>query len=69
MVLDHLINKYFEELTENDLHIINIIRQNMDDMSAMKIHDLSKLTHTSISTIHRLVKKMGLKAIATLSFT
>lgn len=45
MVLDHLINKHFEQLTENDLHIINIIRQNIDQISNMKIHDLSKLTH------------------------
>ncbi|RIM00905.1 MurR/RpiR family transcriptional regulator [Staphylococcus equorum] len=68
MVLDHLINKHFEKLTENDLHIINIIRQNMDDMSAMKIHDLSKLTHTSISTIHRLVKKMGFEGYSNFKF-
>ena len=69
MVLDHLINKHFEELTENDLHIINIIRQNMDDMSAMKIHDLSKLTHIPSQRFMTRLKKWGLKAIATLSFT
>ncbi|MEJ7473751.1 hypothetical protein WL504_08775 [Staphylococcus saprophyticus] len=68
MVLDHLINKHFEQLTENDLHIINVIRQNIDQISNMKIHDLSKLTHTSISTIHRLVKKWDLKVIVILNF-
>lgn len=68
MVLDHLINKHFEQLTENDLHIINIIRQNIDQISNMKIHDLSKLTHTSISTIHRLVKKMGFEGYSNFKF-
>lgn len=68
MVLDHLINKHFEQLTENDLHIINIIRQNIDQISDMKIHDLSKLTHTSISTIHRLVKKMGFEGYSNFKF-
>ncbi|EHY91786.1 MULTISPECIES: MurR/RpiR family transcriptional regulator [Staphylococcus] len=68
MVLDHLINKHFEQLTENDLHIINVIRQNIDQISNMKIHDLSKLTHTSISTIHRLVKKMGFEGYSNFKF-
>ena len=59
MILDPLINKHYDALNDNDLHIINVIHQHIDEMVTMKIQDLSHLTHTSISTIHRLVKKLG----------
>ncbi|MCD8921120.1 MurR/RpiR family transcriptional regulator [Staphylococcus gallinarum] len=68
MVLDHLINENFEQLTENDLHIMSIIHQHIDEMTSMKIHDLSLLTHTSISTIHRLVKKLGFEGYSDFKF-
>lgn len=68
MILDQLINKHFEHLTENDLHIINVIHQYNDQISNMKIHDLSLKTHTSISTIHRLVKKLGFEGYSDFKF-
>lgn len=68
MVLDDLINKHFSHLTENDLHIISIIHKNINKITTMKIYDLSLLTHTSISTIHRLVKKLGFEGYSNFKF-
>ena len=68
MILDPLINKHYDALNDNDLHIINVIHQHIDEMVTMKIQDLSHLTHTSISTIHRLVKKLGFEGYSDFKF-
>ncbi|PAD17115.1 MurR/RpiR family transcriptional regulator [Shouchella clausii] len=60
MILDKLVNKHFESLSENDLHIIKTIYDHIDEMKTMKIQDLAVYAHTSISSIHRLTKKIGL---------
>lgn len=58
MILDKLVNKHFESLSENDLHIIKTIYDHIDEMKTMKIQDLAAYAHTSISSIHRLTKKL-----------
>ncbi|MBF7017780.1 MurR/RpiR family transcriptional regulator [Staphylococcus durrellii] len=68
MLLDHLINQYYDDLNDNDLHIINIMHNNVSKLPNMKIQDLSLLTHTSISTIHRLVKKLGFEGYSDFKF-
>lgn len=68
MLLDHLLNKYYDHLNDNDLHIINIMHNNMSQLPTMKIQELSQLTHTSISTIHRLVKKLGFEGYSDFKF-
>lgn len=68
MLLDHLINQYYENLNDNDLHIINIMHNNVSKLPTMKIQELSLLTHTSISTIHRLVKKLGFEGYSDFKF-
>ncbi|WP_339181007.1 MurR/RpiR family transcriptional regulator [Oceanobacillus sp. FSL W7-1293] len=60
MILDKLVNEYYEDLNENDLHIVNTIHNHLDEMKAMKIQDLADYAHTSISSIHRLARKIGL---------
>ncbi|MFC4660736.1 MurR/RpiR family transcriptional regulator [Oceanobacillus aidingensis] len=60
MILDKLVNEYYEDLNENDLHIVNTIHNHLDEMKAMKIQDLADYAHTSISSIHRLTRKIGL---------
>ncbi|WP_152657129.1 MurR/RpiR family transcriptional regulator [Oceanobacillus sp. CFH 90083] len=60
MILDKLINQYFDDLNENDLHIIKTIHDHIDEMKTMKIQDLATHAHTSISSIHRLTRKLGL---------
>ncbi|MDM5297165.1 MurR/RpiR family transcriptional regulator [Bacillus pumilus] len=59
MVLDKLVNEYYEELNKNDLHMIKTIHEHIEEMKAMKIQDLANYAHTSISSIHRLAKKIG----------
>lgn len=54
MILDSLVNKNYKELSENDLHIIKTIHDHINDMKKMKIQQLASLSHTSVSTIHRL---------------
>lgn len=57
MILDKLVNEYFEDLNKNDLHIIKTIHDHLEEMKTMKIQDLARFAHTSISSIHRLAKK------------
>ncbi|GMG77695.1 MULTISPECIES: MurR/RpiR family transcriptional regulator [Bacillus] len=59
MILDKLVNKHFEDLNKNDLHIIKTIHDHLEEMKTMKIQDLARYAHTSISSIHRLAKKIG----------
>lgn len=60
MILDKLVNQYFDDLNENDLHIIKTIHEHISEMKTMKIQDLANYAHTSISSIHRLTRKIGL---------
>ncbi|MFD2830203.1 MurR/RpiR family transcriptional regulator [Corticicoccus populi] len=59
MILDKLVNQYYKELSENDLHIIKMIHTHISDMKKMKIQELASLSHTSVSSIHRLCRKLG----------
>ncbi|GGP11108.1 MurR/RpiR family transcriptional regulator [Oceanobacillus neutriphilus] len=60
MILDKLVNQYYDDLNENDLHIIKTIHEHINEMKTMKIQDLANYAHTSISSIHRLTRKIGL---------
>ncbi|WP_017549655.1 MurR/RpiR family transcriptional regulator [Salinicoccus carnicancri] len=59
MVLDKLVNQYYDALSDNDLYVIKVIHDNIDDMKVMKIQELAARSHTSISSIHRMAKKIG----------
>ncbi|MBA8759815.1 SIS domain-containing protein [Staphylococcus schleiferi subsp. coagulans] len=59
MLLDEHINAHFPKLNDNDFHIIKAIEAHIDHMKNMKIQDLALLSHTSVSSIHRLCRKIG----------
>lgn len=59
MVLDKLVNQHYDALSENDLYVIKVIHDNIDEMKGMKIQELAELSHISISSIHRMAKKLG----------
>lgn len=58
MDLEALINKHYNELSENDLDILAYILKNKISVQSMTIMELAKLTLTSKSTILRLTKKL-----------
>lgn len=59
MILDKLINQHFQQLNDNDIHIIQMINQNIDHIHKLKIQEIADIAHTSISSIHRLSRKLG----------
>lgn len=59
MELEALMNKHYNELSENDLDILAYIIKNKSSVQNMTIMELAKLTLTSKSTILRLAKKLG----------
>lgn len=59
MLLDRFVNANYDQLNDNDLHIIKTVHDHIDAMKKMKIQDLALVAHTSISSIHRLCRKLG----------
>lgn len=59
MILDKLINEHYQRLNDNDIHIIQMINQNIHLIHRLKIQETADISHTSISSIHRLARKLG----------
>lgn len=59
MNLETLINKNYNELNENDLHVLQYILHNTEACKKMTIVELAEETLTSKSSILRLTKKLG----------
>lgn len=59
MILDKLINEHYQQLNDNDIHIIQMINQNIHLIHRLKIQEIADISHTSISSIHRLARKLG----------
>ncbi len=59
MFLDEHINRNFDKLNDNDLHIAHFINTHVDECKNMKIQDLAQFTHASNATIHRFTRKLG----------
>ncbi len=57
MFLDEHINRNFDKLNDNDLHIAHFINTHIDECKNMKIQDLAQFTHASNATIHRFTRK------------
>lgn len=47
MFLDEHINRNFDKLNDNDLHIAHFINTHIDECKNMKIQDLAQFTHAS----------------------
>ena len=59
MILDKLINEHYQQLNDNDIHIIQMINHNIHLIHRLKIQEIADISHTSISSIHRLARKLG----------
>lgn len=59
MTLEALINKYYDQLNENDLHVIGYISQNIELCKDKTVTEISKYCNVSPSTIIRTTKKLG----------
>lgn len=59
MKLEELINKHYERLNKNDLHVLKYILNNKGTSYQMGINELSEVCYVSRSSIHRMTKKLG----------
>jgi RpiR family glv operon transcriptional regulator len=59
LFLDERLNKNFDKLNDNDLHIAQFINTHIQACKSMKIQDLAAQTHASNASIHRFTKKLG----------
>jgi len=57
--LEVLINQYYEQLNENDLHVINYISQNLILCKDKTVTEIARNCNVSPSTIIRTTKKLG----------
>jgi RpiR family transcriptional regulator, glv operon transcriptional regulator len=59
MTLEALINKYYDQLNDNDLHVISYISQNIEVCMDKTVTEIAKYCSVSPSTIIRTTKKLG----------
>lgn len=62
------VNENFHNLSHLEKDIVNYVLNNPKKVSTMRIQDLSKETFSSISTISRLVRKLGYANFAELKY-
>ncbi|SDW38468.1 transcriptional regulator, RpiR family [Marinococcus luteus] len=58
MALEELINTYYDELNDNDMHILKYILNHKEACQEMGINELADASLASRSSIHRLTKKL-----------
>ncbi|WP_242698022.1 MurR/RpiR family transcriptional regulator [Bacillus sp. SD088] len=61
MNLEALINKYYDQLNDNDLHVISYISQNIELCKDKTVTEIAKYSNVSPSTIIRMTKKLGFR--------
>ena len=59
MSLEGLINKYYEQLNDNDLHVMSFVSQNIDLCKNKTVTEIANYCNVSPSTIIRTTKKLG----------
>mgnify|MGYP000910983062 CR=1 FL=1 len=64
MIIENLVNKYYENLNENDLYIWNYIRENKKECENISIDNLAKKCNVSRTTILRFTKKLSLSGFS-----
>jgi|GEM_PF-152859 Transcriptional regulators len=57
--METLINKYFDCLNENDIHVLNFIQQNLELCNDKTVSEIAKLCSVSPSTVVRTTKKLN----------
>lgn len=68
MILEEMINKYYDQLNENDLYIWQYIYHHKEECQKMSIQQLAKECNVSHSTIIRFTKKIGLDGYSELKY-
>ena len=68
MKLDAVINQHYARLNENDLHILQFIRNNLELCQTSTIHDLSEQCNVSSASILRTAQKLGFSGFSELKF-
>ena len=66
MKLDELVNKYYNQLNENDLHIWNYISSHRKECEKLAIDKLAHKCNVSRTTILRFAQKISLKGYSEL---
>ncbi|UPA31148.1 MurR/RpiR family transcriptional regulator [Terrisporobacter glycolicus] len=66
MKIDELVNKYYDRLSQNDLHIWQYINSNKEECCNLSIHELAVRCNVSKTTILRFAKKLSLKGYSEL---
>lgn len=61
MRLEQIINKYYDHLNENDLHVLSFITQNIDFCIDRTVSEIAEYSNVSPSTIIRMTKKLDFK--------
>lgn len=62
MRFTELINKYFEQLTKQDLQLANYISQNMTEVVGMKSEELAERAYVSKGSIFQFIKRLELNS-------
>ncbi len=68
MKFEQLVNKYYDNLNENDLHILHYITNNKKVASNLSINELAKKCNVSKSSLQRFTKKMGFSGYSEFKF-
>lgn len=66
MRLEELVNKYYDQLNQNDIHIWRYIVNNKKKCSKLTIEELASLCNVSRTTILRFAQKLSLKGFSEL---
>lgn len=66
MCLEELVNKYYDQLNQNDLYIWRYIVSNKNKCSKLTIEELAGLCNVSRTTILRFAQKLSLKGFSEL---
>lgn len=66
MKIDELINRYYDRLTQNDLHIWKYISNNKQECCNLTINELANRCNVSKTTILRFAQKLSLKGYSEL---
>ncbi|SDB83741.1 transcriptional regulator, RpiR family [Pelagirhabdus alkalitolerans] len=63
-LIEKQLNKYLQHLNANDIEIIKNINVHYKKIPEMKIKELAEQSYTSVSTIHRVIKKLGFEGFS-----
>lgn len=63
-LIEKHLSHYSHQLTKNDIEVVKCINRYYDTIPKMRIKDLAAACYTSVSTLHRVIKKMGFEGFS-----